>query len=253
MLEKVFNLSLEERNIEGIKARNFVINNFSTEVIGKQLEDIIDNAIYDKWDFDFTTPQKNPEYNPPPIENNSQWLTDIYKNILQYDADESDDGHKYWMNEFKKGAPREGILNYFKKVANDENFKEKNTIEFKNLFDADDNEIDDPSKKALMVCSGGRKDVLNSTSLLKSFKDQYPDCKIYYACHPQCIPLVDPHPLIYKCIPYNQIMDNEIAMTSSFNAKGFVDYYFNFSCTTVNQIAYLTNPNKLYNPFLYNE
>ena len=46
MLEKVFNLSLEERNIEGIKARNFVINNFSSEVIGKQLEDIIIFSLY---------------------------------------------------------------------------------------------------------------------------------------------------------------------------------------------------------------
>ena len=30
------------------------------------------------------------------------------------DVDENDDGHKYWMEELKKGAPRRDVENYFR-------------------------------------------------------------------------------------------------------------------------------------------
>ena len=60
-------------------------------------------------------------------------IMDIYKNILKRDVDESDDGHKYWMQEISKGADRASVLNYFKQVATDTNQKE-NKIDFEKLY-----------------------------------------------------------------------------------------------------------------------
>lgn len=41
------------------------------------------------------------------------------------DVDKDDDGHKYWMGEFKKGATKRDIENYFRNVAVKDNEKIK--------------------------------------------------------------------------------------------------------------------------------
>ena len=113
-IEKVFKMSKEERAAHGKKARKFVKDNFSIEVIGKKFEEIIDAMPEVDWDYDFKKIAPNPNYNPPEnIKSNKDWLIDIYKNILKRDVDYEDDGHKYWMQEMSKGADRNNVLNYF--------------------------------------------------------------------------------------------------------------------------------------------
>ena len=34
------------------------------------------------WDFDFSFQERNPNYQPPAIESDSEWIKDLYKNIL---------------------------------------------------------------------------------------------------------------------------------------------------------------------------
>ena len=241
-LKKVFEMSAEEKADLGKLARNFVINNFSSEKVGSQLEDIIDNSEEVDWDFDFSEQERNPNYEPPAIESDSDWLIDLYKNILNRDVDDKDDGHKYWINEFKKGASRKAVLDYFRKVASKEN-EENKREEVESLFD------NNGRKKLLFVCSGGNKDVLNSTSLLESLHENIENCDVYYTCHEKSIPLVEQNPLIYKCIPHRQEFNNELFMIGGFNKKRLVDFYINSSSTTVNNVSYLRNPSKEFNVF----
>ena len=54
--------------------------------------------------------KRNPDYTPPEELSNSEWLLELYKNMLKMDITEQDQGHKYWMNDFAAGnRNREGI------------------------------------------------------------------------------------------------------------------------------------------------
>ena len=120
-LSSVYNMSPDLRSEIGKKARNFVLNNYSIDVIGPKLEKIIDRMPEVNWDFYFTEEERDPNYNPPDIESTSDWIVDIYKNILKVELDDTDAGHKHWMAQISKGMTRADVLKYFKKVALKEN------------------------------------------------------------------------------------------------------------------------------------
>ena len=118
---------LSERRTEmGVQAREFVLNNYSIEVVGKFFEDLFDELPLIDWSQIDLTPKparekKSGLYSRLKSLDNSKWLLDIYKNILNMDIDENDNGYKYWMNEFVKGKSREVILNFFTHTARKEN------------------------------------------------------------------------------------------------------------------------------------
>ena len=57
-LKKVYNMKLEKRLQMGKKARNWTIKHYSTEVIGKKLEEILDNMPEIDYDFDWDKEEK---------------------------------------------------------------------------------------------------------------------------------------------------------------------------------------------------
>ena len=40
----------------------------------------------DDWDFNFEIEERDPFYEPPEIESDSEWITDLYKNILKVET-----------------------------------------------------------------------------------------------------------------------------------------------------------------------
>ena len=91
------------------------------------------------------------------------------------DVDKDDDGHKYWMSEFKKGATKRDIENYFRNVAVKDNEKNKKS-DFSDLLDKDDE-----GKRLLYCMPESIGDIYLSTSLFKSIKELYPDYNLYVA------------------------------------------------------------------------
>ena len=90
------------------------------------------------------------------------------------DIDETDNGYKYWMNEFVKGKEREDIFNFFVQTAKKENaelFKKslKEEVDFKR-----------PNKRIAYVMPEHEEDVFMSLSVVKSLKQLYPDHDIYF-------------------------------------------------------------------------
>ena len=184
-IEKVFNMSLETRTSLGRKARKFAKENFTIEVIGKKFVQIIDSMPEVEWDYDFEKIKTNPSYDPPDLKSDKDWLTDLYKNILKRDVDESDDGHKYWMQEISKGANRNDILKYFRKVALDTN-KSQDKVDFEKMLDENDK-----GKRIAVVLPQSRKDVFHLTSILPSIKRLYPDHNIYFITNPDLFEILD--------------------------------------------------------------
>ena len=220
-LSKVYNMKPPKRASLGEKARRFVIDNFATEVIGKQLEEIFDSMPEVDWDFDFSEKPRNPNYTPPPIESDSEWLVDIYENILNMEVDPKlDGGHKYWMSELSKKADRQGVLNYFKEIAQKENAEVVNPLEFESLLDGS------PESRIAVVIPQSAGDVLMVNSLMSNLKSLYPSHDIYVLSKPVFHPLIEDNPNVHKVLPYQEGIDDLLSLEGRGDHKGYFDIAF---------------------------
>ena len=149
-----------------------------------------------------------------------QYKNVLYKNILQVDVDEKDQGHQHWMQRLNTDMDRDGVLNYFRSVAQKENMENTKT-DFQDLF------LDTGNQKALMVCRGDLSTTFATTALLESFHETYPDTDLYFASPPETHHILDGNPHITKLLPYHEKMEDEFAMVGRLKHEGFVDYYIN--------------------------
>lgn len=216
-IKKIYKMKPDKRRAQGLKSINYVIENYSSESIGSKLENIIDSMPDIDWNFDFTPKPHNPNYTPPNIKDNSAWISDLYKNILNKEVDDSDSGHKHWMHRLSHDMNRSQVLDYFRSVAIKEN-KDNNKVKIEDLFE------DTGRKKAIIVCSGDAVAVFNATALLDSFSDTYPDTDLYFACHSQFAHILNGNEHIKKVIPYHEVMNEE-----GYMINGLVDYYINLN------------------------
>ena len=214
-LSKVYKMSFEERKAEGAKARKFVLNNYSIDVIGPKLEGIIDAMPEVEWDFDFTEEERDPDYMPEDIESTSDWLIDLYKNILKVDLDDSDPGHKHWMTQVAKGMKREDVLRYFKKVALNEN---------KNISgDSIEDHLGEEgiNHRIAVVINGGPREAIFLNSFLEDLQKLYMGDSIYVICDPKLNSLIEDNPCCYKTIPYDKRFDDCFLLEGKSKNQGF--------------------------------
>ena len=219
-IERVYKMSKDKRREMGEKARAFVLENLSAEVIGKQLEAIIDNAEPVDWNYNDNFQQRNPNYEPDDNLDNTSWVIDIYKNILRMNVDEKDEGVKSWLSQLSAGRTRQEVISYFKQVAIKEN-NENAKVEFADLLGKDDN-----GKRILFVMPQSAGDVFMSTSLLPSIKRVYPDYNIYFATKQEFVEILDCNPYIYKTLVFNPFMENLLTMEGHANGQGYFDITF---------------------------
>ena len=136
------------------------------------------------------------------------------------EVDDEDGGLKHWMNEISKGADRNAVINYFKKVAADENQKNKKT-DFIDLLDKDDK-----GKRILYVMPQSAGDVFMSTSLFPSIKKMYPEYNLYVATDPKFQSILDGNKQIHKVLPYIQSMDDLLLMEGRGEHEGYFEITF---------------------------
>jgi hypothetical protein len=168
---------------------------------------------------------------------NSEWLIDIYSNILKMEVDSSDQGHKYWMNELNNGKSREQIENYFKQTAKKENkdlFKKslKEQIDF-----------DRDTTRIAYVMPDHSEDVLMSTSVVASLKRLYKDSDIYFFTKREHFGLIDECPDIYKMCEFQEEMDDCFYFEGRANQEGLFDLAFLPFLETKHVLNYTHNGN----------
>ena len=146
-----------ERRSREQKSRQWVIDNFSVEVIGAQLEQIIDKMPPVNYDYELQAAPLNPDYEPKKnYANKEEFLIDIYENILNDKVDKNTQGFKHWMAQLNAGADPNGIVNHFKQVAiNLET--QKNAPDLKDLLDNDDE-----GRRLGVVIPEGENDVFSN-------------------------------------------------------------------------------------------
>lgn len=233
-LAKVAKMDYKKRREMGKAARKWTMDNFSINVVGRKIEEFIDNCPYivseedqlsefqlkgaaKYYDFSLEIPKKNPEAEIPECRYNRQFVKVLYKNILAADADDNDDGFKHWMRQLTGGVPRERVEAYFRKVATQDNEKlDKDVIE-KHIDE------DDDGKRVLYVMPQSIGDIFLSTALFESLSKQYPEHNLYVATLPQYFEVLQGNPYIHKVIPYNQQMDNLLWLEGNGGHKGYFE------------------------------
>ena len=220
-LERVYRMPKEKRKEMGQRAKKFVVDNLSVEVIGKQLEAIIDSSEPIQWNFETPVFEKrDPNYTPSNDQSDTEWIIDLYKNILKMSVDVRDEGVKSWLGALSGGRKREEILEYFKHVARKEN-AENNKIELGDLLSSDDE-----GRRILFMMPESAGDVFMSTSLLPSIKNLYPNYNIYFSTKPEYINILDGNPHIHKVLLYSSQMENLLTMEGHGEHRGYFDIAF---------------------------
>ncbi len=217
-LTKVLKMKPQKKADMGAKARDWVIENFSIERIGKIFEDIIDSSPeLDKSIYDIKS-NKNPNALIDESLNNKEWITSLYKNILDININEDHKEFLYWENELKRGAPRENVSKYFREIANKEKLQKTSIKDALDKYDE--------GRRILFVIPESAGDVYMATSLFDSCKEQYPDYNLYVATSPQYMDILIGNPNIHKVIPFCPEMENSMLLEGRGKEKGLFEIVF---------------------------
>jgi glycosyltransferase involved in cell wall biosynthesis len=219
-LKKVFDMKPEKAREMGRNARQWVLDNFSISVIGKRIEDFILSREPHSYDFKNEEELREPFYEIPEIEDRSEWLKSLYKNILKMDVEDKDGGLDYWKKEMDKGMDKKTVLEYFRNVA----IKENQTIQKQDFADLLDK--DDEGKRICFVLPQAIGDLFMTTSLFLSLKEQYPDHNLYVATDPGNFEVMEGNPHVHKLIPYMPQMENLLWLEGNGNHKGYFEIAF---------------------------
>lgn len=215
-LQYVYNLPIETKKILGQKARQFVINNYSVEVVGKFFENLFDSLPYIDFEFKNKKHKCDSFFEPNDNLDDQQWVESLYSNIL-FKVDPA--GVSHWVQRLNSDLKRSDVLNYFRKVAIAENQHKflNETLETLNLSD---------KKKIAYIQPEGAEEIIISTAIITSLKNIYPDYDIYYFTKTEYFDLINSHPYITKVMNYFPKMDDPLFFEGKGSSKKYFDMVF---------------------------
>jgi glycosyltransferase involved in cell wall biosynthesis len=241
IFKKVYDMKPQLKRRMEEDSRKWAVDNYSIEINGKKIEQFID-SIKILSDEDFNIPDENTKnHNPSAIvesnEDNKIWVKSLYKNILDMDVSDEDEGLRHWLSKIDEKVPKSQIENYFRQVATEET-KKSNKIELIDLFDKDEN-----LKRLLLVQPESIGDIFLITSLFESIRSRYPknEYKFYVATKPEYQDLLDGNEYVDKWIPYHPIMDNAIAMEGGMGNDGICEIVYQPYFSTQRLLSYMHN------------
>ena len=237
-LEKFRKFTPLKKKEMGRAAREWVLKNFSIEVVGKQFEEILDNVELTNYNFKFEEDPKNPDAIIPEIEDNTEWLIRLYKDILFLDVHEKDEGVIYWLNQIKNGGSREGILDTFRSIARKDLERVGSNKKLEDILGPEA-----PEERILITMPKSLGDCINLTSLLENARSLYRGKKIYVATEPQFlevfIPLIGRY--IDYVLPWNPIFDNIYALEGYGGNKKYFQVILSPHFRTQRMVDYIHN------------
>ena len=234
-LQKTYDMSLSDKEVLGKRARQWAIDHFSIDVIGKQLEDILDNMPEVDYDYDSEYRKMNPDYVPEDGMNADKFLIDIHKNILDEDIDSNSMSFKHWVAKLKAGEKAVDILNHFKKIAFNYN-KEQSKPSLDNLLGEEDRD-----NRIAIVIPDSETDVLLINSLLQEFKETYKDYNIYVFTKPENYQYIEDSPYLFKILPYTPQLENSLYMEGVSENNGLFEMVFYPNATTQKSLCFTHN------------
>jgi glycosyltransferase involved in cell wall biosynthesis len=212
-LQYVYNLSNDLKKEMGKKARQFVIDNYSIEVVGKYFEDLFDSLPSINYTFKNQKIKCNPFYDVDSTLNDKEWVESLYDNILMK---KDPAGIVHWIQRLNSDLKRSDVISYFRKIALNEN---ERTFLSEMLDSLKEN---NNSKKIAFIQPDGAEEIIIATSLITSIKKLYPKHDIYFFTKSEYFDIVNSHPDIKKVLNYFNKMDDPLF----FEGKGSNTKYF---------------------------
>jgi glycosyltransferase involved in cell wall biosynthesis len=226
----------DKRERIGKIARQWVIDNFSIEVIGKKLEKIFDEMPEINYsNISFEEKQANADYKIPQIEDNEEFIINIFKNILNEDIDKNHASCIEYCNQLKFGVSKEQIFNHLIEQAKQKLNKPK-SIDFEELLDKDD-----AGKRMAVVIPQSGGDVLLVNALLSNLKELYNEYNLYVFTDPRFFDLIRDNPAVHKCVQYAPMCDDLLFLEGKGSHKGFFELAFLPHITTQKVFGYQHN------------
>lgn len=99
-LKKFYYLASPKKEEMKKDARNYALERYIPEVVCKKWEQILDSIPKTTWNFNIEQ-NFNPDYPFPNVENDVEFIKDLYKNILDREVKETDSDVIYWLNQLK--------------------------------------------------------------------------------------------------------------------------------------------------------
>jgi hypothetical protein len=212
-LQYVYNLPSETKKLLGKQARQFVIDNYSIEVVGKYFEDLFDSLPEVVYQFENKKIKCNPFYDANENLKDKEWIESLYDNILMK---KDPAGVTHWFQRLNTDLKRSDVLNYFRKVALTEN---QNTFLNEMLESLKDN---NNTKKIAFIQPEGAEEVIIATSLIPSIKKLYPEHDIYFFTKSEYFDIINSHPDVKKVLNHFDKMNDPLF----FEGKGSSVKYF---------------------------
>ena len=243
-ITKIYNSSPEKRKQIGRKGREWALKSFGPDVISKTLEEFIDKCDYLDWDGFKVELEDSDNKNPEAEVDNSivddtDWLINLYKNILKMSVEASDEGLHSWLNGIKEGAPRENIEQQFRRIAFNHNAS-KHQTKFDDLIDKDRK-----NKRALIIAKESGGDILIISALFKDFHKRYKGYDLYVMCDNKFADILQGNPYVYKVLPYYPPAENETFAIGAGQKIGeeLFNLYINPAIGSQKFFNYLSNSN----------
>ncbi len=236
LLKKVSEFDKNKVKELGLASREWALNQYDSNKVCKQIDEFLDTIPLVDWEnIKLENDQKkNDEFPFPEIQDENEFITCLYKNILLMDEPPNGEGRQNWLNQLKNGVSRQKVYEFFQNVARQENQKnQKQAINFEDLLDKNGN------KRALLLLKESIGDCFISTSLFESFHQKYPNTDLYVMCDPKFNAVYQGNPHIHKLLPYITEAESELAMIGAGQEKGFFDYYFHTAINTQRVLSYL--------------
>lgn len=232
---KIYKLPINKRQELGKIGRRYALDTFSPEVVGKQWESFLDTIEPVDYNFQWGEELKNDKYPfNQTISDDTEWVTDLYKNILLCEPDEQ--GLNNWIDGLKNGRSREDIYNFFINLAKEQN-QSKQQIQLEDLFDKND-----LRKRVLITLPCSLGDHVIATSLIPSIIEKYPKDKysVYLSCDPKYNEVYMGNDDI-RLIPFVPALRQELLVIGAGQDKGLVNVFIDLASSTQVHLNYLTN------------
>ncbi len=214
-LKKFYEMSADKKEQLGRKGRQWVIDNFSLEVIGKQYEEILDSLPFTNYDFEFKFEPRDPQAVIPDNQDNVLWLQSLYKLILKREVEDDDRGLQDWLVSLNNNTERSAVERFFREEAERQNQQEAEPPKIEEFLGP---EL--PQDRVLITMPQSLGDCLYLTSLLRDARELYFDKKIYVATMKAFMPVFTPliGDLIDGVIEWRPQMDHQYLM------EGYMGY-----------------------------
>jgi len=235
-LKQVYEMNEDDRLSIGSQARQWVIDNFSVEVIGKRLEEIIDDMPFIE-DFDFTIKDLNEEHEFKNDLPNEEFILDLYENILFDSVDRNSSGFKIWLSKLEnREADKKTIYDHFIDTAKKTNLKRKSRKDFGSLFSEEDE-----GRRVAIVIPRSSTDVLLINSLIKKLKHKHKKHNIYVFTESSNFQYIEDNPDVHQCLQYAENIDSPRLLEGAGENKGFFEFAYFPHTTTQKFPCYIHN------------